>query len=190
MGGQGSGMATKGPHHTYGEYLFGRERSFLKNQVKHQKSLFSDKLDPSLHRSKRWREKQAKIANGTYNPEEEKMAEIVRKKRCIEAREIQELARQNADDMMKVIMDIAKNDELQPSARLQAANIILDRAYGKAAVTTLNINADMNTNPRDLDDAGLSKRIAETIANIERLRDMEAKTIEGEARPLNLREYN
>lgn len=184
MGGIGSGHGTKRPDHPNASlWPEAIDTAVRRKQIYHQKSMFSDKLDPSLHAKKKQRERAAGIVDTPMD--------IVRKKQvALEARELQDLARRTAEKAFRALERVVDNPEAPPSAILTAANMILDRAYGKAAVTTFNINASMDAKPQELDDAGIATRINEALQRVERLAEGEGKTIEGTARPINLREYN
>lgn len=45
---------------------------------------------------------------------------------------VKELAKKHTEDAMKVLVDVATNEKSPPSARVQAAQILLDRGWGKA----------------------------------------------------------
>lgn len=156
------------------------------------KSLFSDKPDPSCHadrvKARGW--KSAKDVMDIKLREEKQLAEVLRKKNRLEAYELQEMAREAAEKVFKVIQEVAMNEEAPPAVRLQAANMVLDRAYGRAATTNFNVNADIDTKLENLDDDSIRRRIAQNLARLEARSDNDRKTIEGEARPINLREYN
>lgn len=57
---------------------------------------------------------------------------------------IKELAQQYTDEAIKTLIDIAKNPKANDSARVQAANSILDRAYGKPAQHIENLNMNVS----------------------------------------------
>ncbi|MCF1707559.1 hypothetical protein L0V05_01890 [Tabrizicola sp. J26] len=50
-------------------------------------------------------------------------------------KEIAELARNFAEDALKVLVDVAKDANAPAAARVSAANAIIDRGYGKAPAT-------------------------------------------------------
>lgn len=162
-------------------------------QIRHLKSLFSDKPDPSQHDDRLARKgitRKPTTLEEIRRKEDNDLKQMMTKKKRMEAHELQEMARENADMLFKVIMEIASNDEAPAAVRLQAANMGLDRAFGKAATTNINVNADIDTKLADLDDAALKRRLIQNIARIEANTADDGKTIEGEARPINIREYN
>jgi hypothetical protein len=50
-------------------------------------------------------------------------------------RDIQEIARQKSPGMLDILADIAHNAQSQPQARVAAARELLDRGYGRLAVS-------------------------------------------------------
>ena len=68
------------------------------------------------------------------------MKELRKEKLRLEYKDMQDIARQNAADMLQVLVDIAKDENTPAGARATAANAVLDRAHGKAATTNFNIN--------------------------------------------------
>lgn len=50
-------------------------------------------------------------------------------------KEIAEMARDYAEDAMKVLVDVARDANAPAAARVSAANAIIDRGYGKAPAT-------------------------------------------------------
>lgn len=57
---------------------------------------------------------------------------------------IKELAQQHTEIAIKTLVDIAGNPNANDSARVQAANAILDRAYGKPAQHVENLNMNIS----------------------------------------------
>lgn len=155
-----------------------RNRSVARNLP----SLFSGKPDPSLHRD---RLKALRLSKA-----ELKMREEQRVARSTEARDIQALARKFAYDAMQALADVLANPESPDSAKITAANAILDRAYGKAAATNLNVNANMDANPRDMDLKDLDRRIADTLSRVENLTDRAAEELKNGKKIINIRDYN
>lgn len=58
--------------------------------------------------------------------------------------EIQNIAQTYAGPVLKALNDIVHDPASNANARVAAASIILDRAYGKAPQTQTNINIDVN----------------------------------------------
>jgi hypothetical protein len=107
-----------------------------------------------------------------------------------EARDIQDLARGFSEEAMEIAMQIARNEHAADSARLQAIAMVHDRAYGKAAITSINTNINANAKPSEINGADLDKRITEAISRIERLARREEQEAESQERPTHLRVYN
>jgi|SRR5882672_3434601 len=145
-----------------------------------QKSLFSDKPDPSVHGHR------IKRHAGLGGPELQKpyiehrrrrlktirevqMGVLRKKNVATEARDIQDLARQYALDAMQALVNILNSPEANDTAKITAANVILDRGYGKAAATNINMNANMDAPVKDLDSRDLDQRITETLNRIEKV---------------------
>lgn len=57
---------------------------------------------------------------------------------------IKELAQQYTDTAVKTLVEIAQNPKAKDSARVMAANAILDRAYGKPAQYSENLNMNVS----------------------------------------------
>lgn len=71
--------------------------------------------------------RQVKKGDPALNPPAE------RTERMWTARQLREKARRMTPDLFEKIQEIAEDEEQPAAARLQAASIILDRGYGKAA---------------------------------------------------------
>jgi hypothetical protein len=147
--------------------------------IKNLKSLFSDKLDPSVHghrikrhTSNNYELKAAYIEHRRRRLKtirEVQMAMIRNKDVATEARDIQDIARQYSLDAMRTLADILSNPESNDTAKIAAANVILDRGYGKAAATNINMNASLDAPVKDLDSRDLDQRITETLNRIDRV---------------------
>ena len=183
MGGPGSGHGIKRPDHPTGSLLKGKKRDFLRTQRKHLPSVFSGLPDPSCHGHKKERDRLNKL-------KESQMAAERRKQIAAEARDIQELARRFAQDALQAMVDILDDPDSSGTNKLAAANSLLDRAYGKPAVTVHNTNTNIDAKLSDLDAKSLDQRIAETLNRVEKLTNGEAEAAEGEVRHSNLRKYN
>ncbi len=85
-----------------------------------------------------------------------------------EAREIQELARKNADAAMRRVAEIAKTSTNETAA-LAAAALLFDRAYGKANQTNINANLDANGKATDVSQKELDTRIEKALDRIDSL---------------------
>ena len=60
-------------------------------------------------------------------------------------RAIAEAAQEHADDMLKVLVQIAKDKEEPASARVTAANAVIERGYGKPVTPIQNDSQDRLT---------------------------------------------
>ncbi len=85
-----------------------------------------------------------------------------------EAREIQDLARKNADAAMRRVAEIAKTSTNEAAA-LAAAALLFDRAYGKANQTNINANLDANGKATDVSQKELDTRIEKALDRIDSL---------------------
>lgn len=106
------------------------------------------------------------------------------------ARNLQDLARDAAEEALEVIKQVMNDENAAPSARLQAAEMIHNRGYGKPLVTTVNNNANIDMKPSEIDDTALDHRIRETLARVELLTGRKEQENTGEKRPTNIRQYN
>jgi hypothetical protein len=106
------------------------------------------------------------------------------------ARNLQDLARDAAEEALEVIKAVMNDENAAPSARLQAAEMIHNRGYGKPLVTTINNNANIDMKPSEIDDTALDHRIRETLARVEQLTAREGKEATSQDRPTNIRLIN
>lgn len=84
-----------------------------------------------------------------------------------EAREIQNKARTMADAAMDKLGSIL-NDPLAPApAQIAAAQVILDRAYGKASQTNINASVDANGKANEITQKELDKRTDDARREVE-----------------------
>ena len=86
-----------------------------------------------------------------------------------EAADIQLEARRHTADILDKMIDIATSETAVESARIQAAHIVFDRAYGKAAQTNINANVNANGKPSEITGSALAKRIEATLRRVEEL---------------------
>ena len=110
--------------------------------------------------------------------------------RDADPRVAQDRARRSAEAALKVLEEVMNSAESSDQARISAANIILERGYGKPTQTNLNMSADADGTPREIDGAELDRRIVDTLERIERDTTRKREKIESEDRPVNLRELN
>ena len=71
--------------------------------------------------------------------------------------EIQQLARKHTEEAINTLAAIMQDTSLSPAARVSAANVLLDRGYGKAPQF---IDTNFAKAPRDYTDAELLAIIA------------------------------
>lgn len=109
---------------------------------------------------------------------------------ALEHREIQEIAKLAAPDAIKAIIDIVNSPEAADTAKIAAANFLLDRAYGKPTQTNVNANIDSNDKPREIDRHELDRRIKQTIERVERITTREAEAPLSTEGPSDLRKLN
>jgi hypothetical protein len=89
----------------------------------------------------------------------------------MEARQVQEIARKTAPEVMKMLREVVKNEARneRTSDRIAAASVILDRAYGKANQTNTNVNVDANGKAAEVSRKELTTRIEESLRRVEEL---------------------
>jgi len=164
------------------------------------KSVFSDKLDPSVHdhRLKRHLMKDRSLRKDYENRRREqiriidevKMNMIRKKEVAMEARDLQDLARQFSRKAMETLVQILDNPDSSDNAKIAAIGMLWDRGFGKAAQTQVNINANADAKPSELDVTSLDRRIADAIHRVEKLTDRTSEEGTSEKRPSDLRKYN
>jgi hypothetical protein len=177
-----SGHGIKRPDHSPSRWDPYNPRKIQKSVNRHIQSAFSNKPDPSLHADR--------IKRQNLSHEEVKMKIQRSKEIALEARDIQDLARQFSKKAMEVLVKILDNEDSSDTAKISAIGMIFDRGYGKAAMTQVNINANADSKLSELDAGSLDKRIAEAIDRVEKLTVGATEEGEGEERPINLRIYN
>lgn len=106
-----------------------------------------------------------------------------------EQREIQELARKNAQAVLERMAEIAQTS-FNETAAIAAGQVILDRAYGKANQTNINASVDANGKETDISEKELNTRINQALKRVEALTRGTAKAPEGEERPADIREHD
>lgn len=106
-----------------------------------------------------------------------------------EQREIQEVARKNAQAVIERMAEIAQTS-FNETAAIAAAQVILDRAYGKANQTNINASVDANGKPTDISEKELNTRINQALKRVEALTGGAPKAPKGEERPADVREHD
>ena len=137
---------------------------------------------------KMWRGQLAGSRDASMEKKREKIED--RKALILEARELQELARTNASAAMKRLVKIIQSDNAPEAAQIAAAQVILDRGYGKASQT--NINASINTDGKtaEIDSSELDNRITKALERVEAITRGAVKAPAGKKRPVDLRKCN
>lgn len=102
--------------------------------------------------------------------------------------EIQERARQIAEKALDRLEELVESDQTSESSLIHVTALALERGYGKAAQT--NINIDGSQKPNEVSSQELSKRIAEAVARVERLTGGVREEGAGEAEPSDIRKYH
>jgi hypothetical protein len=127
-----------------------------------------------------------------------KSMERIRKKRerahlretvAKEAREIQELGRRNADAVMRRLANIAIGSPNETAA-IAAAQVILDRSYGKANQTSISAHIDANGQETSISQKELDARVEQTLKRIETLTGGKAKAPKSEEPLIDLRKLD
>lgn len=121
---------------------------------------------------------------------EERVRVKLRETIVTEAREIQEMARMAANRAMRVLESIIDNEDSRTSDKLTAINILLDRAYGKAAQTNVNTNIDANSKEADVSATELDRRIKAALNRVEAITGGAGEAPASEERPVDLCEYD
>ena len=107
-----------------------------------------------------------------------------------EAREIQTIARQYSAAAMKVAAEIM-GDPMEPaSARLQAADLVLNRGYGKPNQNNTNLNIDANGKTEEISSTELDTRVAAALEQFEKLTGGAAKAAAGKKQPADIRQHH
>jgi len=156
-------------------------------------SVFSDKPDPSVHghRLKRTKNHAERMKRAQIRVIDEVQMEAFRKKNlALEARDLQDLCRQFTLKATETLIQILDNPDASDGSKLKAIEMLWDRGYGKAAQTQVNINANADAKPSELDSASLDKRIAEALNKVEKITNRISKEGTSEERPSDLRKYN
>jgi hypothetical protein len=109
---------------------------------------------------------------------------------ALEAREMVDLARQKARKAMQVYEDVIDAEAAADTAKIQAANAILDRAYGKATQTSVNTQVNADGKPTEIDDKELNRRIDEALKRVEAVARGEGQADHSEVGSPDLRKLN
>jgi len=107
-----------------------------------------------------------------------------------EAREIQTAARRMAMAGLEYAGKIMEDQTEPASARLQAIDLVLNRAYGKPNQNNTNLNIDANGKTEEISSAELDTRVAAALEQFEKLAGGAAKAAKGKKQPSDLREHH
>ena len=104
----------------------------------------------------------------------------------LEARDLQEIARVNAKGAMEALVAIVNSKHAPEASRIAAAQVILDRGYGKASQTTFSANvSDGKTSEITADE--LEQRVNRALRRVEELTGRAPKAPKGKNKSLNVR---
>lgn len=112
-----------------------------------------------------------------------------KKKVALEAHELMQLARQNATNAMKSLIDIVDDSRSPEAARIAAAQVIFDRGYGKASQTSFTANLT-NGKTNEIDSNELESRITKALKRVEDITGGAPKAAKGKKGPADLRKLN
>lgn len=107
-----------------------------------------------------------------------------------DAREIQDRARTMAQAAMDRAFQVLSNPNSQDSAALQAAELVLNRAYGKPNQTNTNLNVDANGKLNEISGAELNQRIKEALKRVEDITGRERQAPQSKKQSANLRKLD
>jgi len=143
---------------------------------------------------KSWETIQRKL-NGEEIVSMKTMVHKIRRKRARlrltvakEHREIQEKARTAASAVMDRLIEIAQTSTMESMA-IQAAQVVLDRAYGKSIQTSVSASAD-GKKTSEITGKQLDERYQQVLERVESLTRGAGKEAKSEKRPVDLREHN
>lgn len=104
-----------------------------------------------------------------------------------ELRDIQDIARRNAVAAMEVAKEIMANSD-KDSDRLAAANLILERGYGKATQTNVNANVNANGSAKEVSAEELNQRVGKALSRVEELTGRSTKPPASQNGPAHVRQ--
>jgi len=164
--------------------------------VKGNNHAAKENMSPESHEKrmkglfKAWEFKRRKKNGEKFVSARQKLRKRVRLRITLtkEAREIQNIARTHADQAMRRLAEIINDPEVPESVAIVAAQVILDRAYGKASQTNINANVDANGKPSEITSGELNQRIEQTLKRVEELTGGVPKAPKSKERPVDLRE--
>ena len=104
--------------------------------------------------------------------------------------EAQTKARQHVLEALDALVEIVNSAEANDTARIGAASLLIERAFGKAAQTNINANVNADGKAREIDSDELDRRIRETLAQVEGITKRKREKIISPQRPTDLRKLN
>lgn len=107
-----------------------------------------------------------------------------------EAKEIQNIARMHATEAMARMAEIVNDRTAMDSVAIAAAQVIFDRAYGKAPNTNINANVNGNDKPSEASAKQLDERITGALKRVEELTGGTPKASKGQKRPIDVRKLD
>ena len=107
-----------------------------------------------------------------------------------EAREIQDLARKHATQAILRAAEIINDPHAPGNIAMAAADLILNRAYGKPNQTNTNLNVDANGKASEVSGTELDQRITTALKRVEALTGREAKAPAGKKQSADLRKLD
>jgi len=110
--------------------------------------------------------------------------------RAKEGREITEIARTHAAQVMQRLAEIVNNPHTTESAVIAASTVILDRAYGKASQTNINASLDTDGKANQVTAKELDSRIAAALQRAEGVLRGKAEAPKSPAKPVDLRKLD
>lgn len=109
---------------------------------------------------------------------------------ALEARELQEIARKNAQAGMERLNKIIEDPASKDSDAIQAIALTFDRAYGKANQVNVNATIDANGKPNEVSQSELDQRIAAALKRIEAITGRTAEAAPKPEQPADIRKLN
>lgn len=107
-----------------------------------------------------------------------------------EAREIQEMCRTHAETAIRTMAELIESPAAQDSVKVAAAQLILDRAYGKSSQTNINATIDANGKADNVSEVELNTRIKKALDRVESLTAGAPAKVERKEQPADLRKLN
>lgn len=95
---------------------------------------------------------------------------------AVELREVQNIARTHASRAMQKLAEIIDDKTARDSDAISAAQVIFERAYGKATQTNINASADSNGKENEVSSTELETRIRAALARVEAITGGAPKT--------------